>query len=477
MIKNKAARTFAAATAAILLFTATGMDVSASGNISSVLPSAGVNYSLSSDGTALSSMKKDADKKNGTSSGTTKSTSSNSSNASTVTPSVLGTSLTALNGDSADSILSASSAATESATAATQATAEKTEKKIEDTLIVSQLYEKGLAAAINSDLDDDEKDDFANLVIAQVNDYVNVRSSASEDSDVVGKLYNDSVGTYEGEENGWYKISSGSVEGYVKAEYCVTGNDAKSLAQKVGKRIATVTTTTLKVRSDASQDASVVGLVPIEDELLVSDELDGWVKVNIEEGDGYVSDDFVKLSTEFVTAESKAEEEARLAKEAAEVKKAQEEAKAKEDADKKSSKKSDSSDSKSSGSKYTDTGSYAAAGSATGSNVAKFALQFVGNPYVYGGSSLTNGTDCSGFVMSVYKNFGVSLPHSSAADRSVGATVGSLAEAQPGDLICYSGHVALYIGNGQIVHASTSKTGIITSSASHRTILSIRRVL
>lgn len=476
MIKNKAARTFAAATAAILLFTATGMDVSASGNISSVLPSAGVNYSVSSDGTALSSMKKDADKKNGTSSGTTKSTSSNSSNASTVTPSVLGTSLTALNGDSADSILSASSAATESATAATQATTEKTEKKIEDTLIVSQLYEKGLAAAINSDLDD-EKDDFANLVIAQVNDYVNVRSSASEDSDVVGKLYNDSVGTYEGEENGWYKISSGSVEGYVKAEYCVTGNDAKSLAQKVGKRIATVTTTTLKVRSDASQDASVVGLVPIEDELLVSDELDGWVKVNIEEGDGYVSDDFVKLSTEFVTAESKAEEEARLAKEAAEVKKAQEEAKAKEDADKKSSKKSDSSDSKSSGSKYTDTGSYAAAGSATGSNVAKFALQFVGNPYVYGGSSLTNGTDCSGFVMSVYKNFGVSLPHSSAADRSVGATVGSLAEAQPGDLICYSGHVALYIGNGQIVHASTSKTGIITSSASHRTILSIRRVL
>lgn len=159
MIKNKAARTFAAATAAILLFTATGMDVSASGNISSVLPSAGVNYSLSSDGTALSSMKKDADKKNGTSSGTTKSTSSNSSNASTVTPSVLGTSLTALNGDSADSILSASSAATESATAATQATTEKTEKKIEDTLIVSQLYEKGLAAAINSDLDDDEKDD------------------------------------------------------------------------------------------------------------------------------------------------------------------------------------------------------------------------------------------------------------------------------------------------------------------------------
>ena len=485
LMNNKTVRTFAAATAAIMFFAASGIDVNASGNLSSVLPSAGVNYSLSSDGTALSSMKKDSDKKNGSSTkSTTTKTTTDSQTKSDSSLTVIGASLTALAGSSADAIVSASSATSSttdstdlSSTAATEETTAKSEKKIEDTLIVSQLYEKGLAAAINSDLDDDEKDDFANLVIAQVDDYVNVRSDASEDSEVLGKLYNNSVGTYEGEKDGWYKISSGDVDGYVKAEYCVTGSEAKSLAQKVGKRIAKVTTTTLKVRSDAASDASVVGLVPIDDELLVSDELDGWVKVNIEEGDGYVSDDYVKLSTEFVTAESKAQEEARLAREAAEVEKAQEEAKAKEEADKKNSKTSTDSSSSSSSSKYKDTGSYAAAGSASGSNVAKFALQFVGNPYVYGGSSLTNGTDCSGFVMSVYKNFGVSLPHSSSADRSVGATVGSLAEAQPGDLICYSGHVALYIGNGQIVHASTSKTGIITSSASHRTILSIRRVL
>ena len=220
-------------------------------------------------------------------------------------------------------------------------------------------------------------------------------------------------------------------------------------------------------------EATVLGLVPIEDELIVTEELDGWVKVDIEEGNGYVSNEFVTLSTEFVKAESIEEEQARLAKEEAERKAAQEAAKkAAEEAAAKSAAKSESSESSSSEEK-----TYAPpSGSASGQAVADFALQFVGNPYVYGGTSLTNGADCSGFVMSVYKNFGVNLPHSSAADRNVGAAVNGLENAQPGDLICYSGHVALYIGNGQIVHASTSKTGIIVSNANYRSILSIRRI-
>ncbi len=301
------------------------------------------------------------------------------------------------------------------------------------------------------------EEDFSNLVIAQVNDYVNVRSMPSEDGEILGKLYDDSVGEFISEQNGWYEIKSGSVQGFVKAEYVVTGDDAVALAKEVGKRIATVTTTTLFVREQATTDSSVVGMVPIEDELTVTEEgvTEGWIKVSIEEGEGYVSTEFVELSTEFVKAESKAEEEARLEAEAAARRKANAAA---------------------SSSAASESGAVVSGGSGTGNAVASYALQFVGNPYVYGGTSLTNGADCSGFVMAVYSHFGVGLPHSSGAQRGCGYSVGGLANAQPGDIVCYSGHVGIYIGNGQIVHASTAATGIKVSNASYRQVLSVRRI-
>lgn len=243
----------------------------------------------------------------------------------------------------------------------------------------------------------EDAQDFSGLVIARVTNYVNVRSLPSEDSEIVGKLYDKSVGEFIEEKDGWYKIVSGNCTGYVKGEYCVVGEEAEALAKEVGTTYAIVNTTTLKVRQEASTESPVLGLVPIEEELVVVEELDGWVKIAIEEGDGYVSRDYVNLRTDFVHAESKEEEEARLAKEAKAREEARAAARATETARAQNQAELQAQKSEANQATINTARSTAASseGSEIGKSVINYATQFVGNPYVYGGSSLTNGTDCS----------------------------------------------------------------------------------
>ena len=327
----------------------------------------------------------------------------------------------------------------------------------------------------------------SNLIIADVTNYVNIRSLPSEEGEILGKLYDDSVGRKLQEENGWYLIESGSVTGYVKSDYVLVGEKAEIRAYEVGTRLAEVTTTTLKVRKEPSTESAVLGLVPIEDILNVLEETEGWVKVDFEDGSGYVSADYVRVYTENVEAESKEEEAARLKKEEEARKAAEEAAKkalaAQQAANKPASTKpgngssggntgSGNSNASSSG-----TGNASISNSSLGKEIANYALKFLGNPYVYGGTSLTNGADCSGFVQSVYKHFGISLPRTSGEQGKSGRAVDGVANAKPGDLVWYSGHIGIYIGNEQIVHASNPKNGIIISNVYYRKILGIRRIV
>ena len=434
------------------------------------------------------------------------------------------------------------------------------------------------------------------LIFAQCESYINIRSEADENSEVVAKLYNDGSATVEEtDEDGWYKIKSGNAIGYVKSEYFATGEQAKEIADKVAYNVAVVNAEALNVRATPSEESTVIDVASESEELEVVDTSGEWATVALgNDVYGFIHPDYCEYKTYYPTAVTLEEEADR---QAAEEAKAKEETVTEQPAEeasyKEASENTDISDSEdvsyaedtaSADATYTDEtpsteeayvdeipetdavytdetpstdtayvdetpetdvpyteapetdASYTeapeteapyteapeteapyteapeteapyteapeteapyteapeteapyteapeteapyteapeteapASDSSVGQEIANYAVQFVGNPYVYGGTSLTNGTDCSGFTQSVMANFGIYIART-AADQAYGGTSVSVSDIQPGDLLFYSdgsgiSHVALYIGGGQIVHAATESQGIIISS-------------
>lgn len=319
----------------------------------------------------------------------------------------------------------------------------------------------------------ESESEYADLAIAKVTSFVNVRSLPSTDGEVLGKIYNGAVAHViekVGEEDEWFHVTSGSLEGYIKAEYFLYGKDAAEVVDEYVTRYALVHASRLNVRKEPSIESARIGYLNDGEKAKIIEDLGDWQKVEYSGGQtGYVSADYTEVLEEFSYAISIEEEKAEIARQKAlEERKRQQEASAPEN---------------------TAISNVApAAGYSTNSelrdSLVEYALQFVGNPYVNGGNSLTKGTDCSGFTKLIFGEYGYSLGRTpgnqySSAGRSI-----SYSEIQKGDIICYSSnggasctHVAIYIGDGRIVHAANSRKGICTQNADYGKIIGVRNVI
>ena len=303
---------------------------------------------------------------------------------------------------------------------------------------------------------------YDNLVIFKKSGYMNVRSTPENkgDDNVIGKLTSKAAGDIIETLDGWYKIKSGTVTGYIAAdpELIATGQEAKDPAMQNATQMAIITTDVLNVRVEPNTDSKIWTQIVKDERYPVVDQQDGWVQIDLGSVDAEDGSQDGDEKAYISTRDNNVEVRYAL-----------------NEAIKFTPAKDSSSGASSDGS-----------GSSTKqsrrSQLVNYALQFVGNRYVWGGTSLTNGVDCSGFTMRVMEKFGVSLPHYSGSQAQMGKKVTS-ATMKPGDLIFYAGsngkvnHVAIYIGNGRIVHAASRRSGIKTSTWNYRTPVAIRSML
>lgn len=316
---------------------------------------------------------------------------------------------------------------------------------------------------------DEEESEYANLAIAQVTDYVNVRSLPNTDGEIVGKIYNGSVAQVlatAGDNDDWFQIISGDVEGFIKAEYFLYGEEAEAVIDQYVTYYATVLADRLNVREEQSADSRRIGYIDNGENVKVVEDCGDWLKVQYTDSkQGYVSAEYVSVHEEFVYAKSIEEERREEAERQALAARAQE---------------AEQSTPEVIGDITFPTNQYTS-NEELRTAIVDYAMQYLGNKYVHGGRSLAGGTDCSGFTCYIYKDFGYSLSRTPGGQYSTNGRSVSYDEIQPGDIICYGKskctHVGLYIGDGQIIHSANSRKGVIISAADYDNILAIKNVI
>lgn len=318
----------------------------------------------------------------------------------------------------------------------------------------------------------DTESEYADLALANVTNYVNVRAEANTGSAIVGKIYDGAVAqildTVEGEDGQWFKIVSGSVEGYIKSEFFLYGDAAAEAIDEYVTRYAVVLADRLNVREKPDIDSKRIGYIDIGEKVKLLEDDGDWMKVQYTESKtGFVSGEYVTISEEFVYAKTLEEEAAELAaRKALEERQHVSETQAAENT---------------AITVTAPSGNYADNGELR-SEIIEYAKQFLGNKYVHGGQSLATGTDCSGFTSLIYAEFGYSVSRTPSGQLSNDGRSIDLSEAQPGDIICYGSggrctHVALYMGDGQIIHSANSRKGVVIYEADYDTIIGVKNII
>lgn len=327
----------------------------------------------------------------------------------------------------------------------------------------------GVEATIGST--GETESEYANFAIADVTDYVNVRKEPSTDGEIVGKIFDGAVAQVlakAGENDEWFQITSGNVEGYIKAEFFIYGEEAVAVMDQYVTKYAEVKADRLNVRKEATTDSDRMGYIDNGEKVKVLEELGDWLKVQYVEGkEGYVASEYVQILEEYTYAKTLEEEQAEIAaRKALEQRQKVSENLVPEDT------------------QITAPNTNYATNSELRASIVAYALQFVGDKYVSGGTSLATGTDCSGFTCFVYADFGYSISRTPEGQYSGDGRSIDYSQIQPGDIICYSSnggksctHVAMYIGDGQVVHAANSRKGVITSTAEYEPIIGIKNVI